>query len=170
MTSNCRLSIALAALSIFLVADGASAQVTDHGRWAAPNDPLARQLIEKERTWATLDCAPRHGIDAATTALVQELIADDFVGTDPKGALYTKADMLPDKRPRSTEPSERDCRLISGRVRFIGLNVAVLYGRESAVIKGADGREATRTLVWTDTFLKRASKWQIVAVQDMVVP
>jgi hypothetical protein len=45
--------------------------------------------------------------------------------------------------------------------------VALLYGSESAIWKTAAGTEHTRKLIWTDTWLKRNGKWQIVAAQDM---
>jgi hypothetical protein len=35
--------------------------------------------------------------------------------------------------------------------------------------KGKDGKEFLRCLVWTDTWLKRDGKWQIIAAQDVVV-
>ena len=53
------------------------------------------------------------------------------------------------------------------KVRFIGDNLAIVYGSESAILKTSSGKETTRSLVWTDTWLKRNGKWQIVAVQDM---
>ena len=152
-----------------LLPDGAIAQGVGRSGWAAKNDPLAHKLIEQERTWATLSCAPPSTAAAASAAFIKEVIADDFVGTSPRGPLYTKADMLP-KTPPAAQESERDCKLISAKVRYFGPDIAVLYGRESAIVKGPGGKEAPRTLVWTDTWLRRAGKWQIVAVQDMVPP
>jgi hypothetical protein len=47
--------------------------------------------------------------------------------------------------------------------------VAVAYGNESSIRKGKDGKEFLRCLVWTDTWLKRDGKWQIITAQDVVV-
>jgi hypothetical protein len=47
--------------------------------------------------------------------------------------------------------------------------LAVAYGNESSIRKGKDGKEFLRCLVWTDTWLKRDGKWQIIAAQDVVV-
>jgi len=47
--------------------------------------------------------------------------------------------------------------------------VAIAYGNESSIRKGKDGKEYLRCLVWTDTWLKRDGKWQIIAAQDAVV-
>jgi hypothetical protein len=160
--------IALLSACVFLPEGAIAASVSRSG-WADKSDRLAQKLIAAERTWATLSCLPRNRIVAASMAFAAEYIADDFVGTSPRGPLYTKADMFPKKGPPATE-IERDCKLIGARVRYFGPDVAVLYGRESAVVKGTGGNEALRTLVWTDTWLRRAGKWQIIAVQDMVPP
>src|SRR5437763_14149272 len=48
--------------------------------------------------------------------------------------------------------------------------IAIAYGAESFTIKDSNGKETKRCLVWTDTWLKRAGKWQIVAAQDTTVP
>jgi len=46
----------------------------------------------------------------------------------------------------------------------------MIYGSETSVRKAKDGKEFERTLIWTDTWLKRNGKWQIIAVQDMIAP
>ncbi len=160
-----RTSIALALLAF---ANGGAAKAAGEGRWADKNDPVANQLIENERKWATLACAPSATRDAAAAALVNDFIAADFIGTSPKGSLYSKADMLPKDKPAKALETEQDCKLLSARVRYFGSDVAVIYGSESAVVKDADGKAAPRTLIWTDTLLRRAGKWQVIAVQDMV--
>jgi hypothetical protein len=60
----------------------------------------------------------------------------------------------------------KDCRLLDADVRFFGDNVAVVYGSESSVAVLPDSKSERRCLVWTDTWLKRKGKWQIIAVQD----
>ena len=61
-------------------------------------------------------------------------------------------------------------KLLTARVRFYGNTVAMIYGSETSVRKAKDGKEFERTLIWTDTWLKRNGKWQIIAVQDMIAP
>ncbi len=46
----------------------------------------------------------------------------------------------------------------------------MIYGSERAVRTDKDGKEAMRCLAWTDTWLKRHGKWEIVAAQDTAVP
>jgi hypothetical protein len=55
-------------------------------------------------------------------------------------------------------------------VRFFGDSIAIAYGAESSVPKTKDGKETKGYLIWTDTWLKRAGKWQIVAAQDTDIP
>jgi hypothetical protein len=153
--------------SLLIVSSEAVAQKAARTGWASADDPIAKQLVEQERKWAELACTPRDKIVAATKALIGDLIADDFIGTAPSGALYTKPEML--KVAKDFEP-ERNCKMLAGRVRFVKPDLAVIYGRESAVVKGANGSYAPRTLVWTDTIALRSGKWRIIAVQDMVVP
>ncbi len=138
----------------------ASAQSSNQGRWADANDPIAKQLIEQERKWAVLECEPSN--------VVAEALADDFVGTSPRGPRYTKAEALAEAPPAPGQA--RDCKLLTARVRFYGNTVAMIYGSETSVRKQKDGKEFDRTLIWTDTWLKRDGKWQIIGVQDMIAP
>eukprot|EP01037_Dinobryon_pediforme_P017444 gene17444-17635_t len=160
---------ALAALLLVaapLAVDGtAMAKGTGVGRWAKPGDPVAARLIDLERTWALLACATGEGRAARAKAFLDGFIAPDFVGTAPDSSIYTRADMT-SPAALSAEP-EHDCQMISAKVRYFGNDIAVIYGRESATVKGADGKEGPRTLVWTDTLMRRAGKWQAIAVQDM---
>ena len=154
-TAYCILAILFAIASHNTV----SAQSYRQGKWADANDPVAKQLIEQERRWGVLYCTPSN--------VIEEFIADDFVGTAPEGPIYTKSDLT----KRHVAPAaEHDCKLLSARVRFYGPDLAIIYGSETAVRKGADGKEFQRTLVWTDTALKRKGKWQLIAVQDMIDP
>jgi len=159
-------------LSGVLLMLATSASALAHGKyqahWAADNDPVAKKLIEMEREWALAGCAPASAAAATYAHSVSPFIAPDFVGTSPEGPLYTKNDMKPKPTPEPGAETERDCQLLSARVRYFAPDLAVIYGRESAVVKGPDGKEAPRILVWTDTILRRGGKWQAIAVQDMV--
>jgi hypothetical protein len=44
--------------------------------------------------------------------------------------------------------------------------VAIIYGSEHAIGKDKTHPDAKVCQVWTDTWLKRGGKWQIVASQD----
>ena len=94
------------------------------------------------------------------------MIADDFQGTSPSGRRYDKNKAI----TADTKALSRDCQLGEVKVRFFGDSIAIAYGAESAVSNAKDGKEIKRCLIWTDTWLKRAGKWQIVAAQDTGIP
>ena len=124
-------------------------------RWAAANDKTAKYIIEMERQWAEGICLDN--------GVVASLLADDFQGTSTQGVRFTKADELKDEKGARTA---HDCGLDEAKVRFFGDSVAVVYGSEHAVGKDKSRPDAKVCQVWTDTWLKRAGKWQIVASQD----
>ena len=158
-----RLSLRILTLAAFAFLlsplTGTPALAQDVGRWADANDPVAKQLIEAERKWAVLECEPSN--------IAAEVLADDFVGTSPDGPIYTKADALAEKR---SSGGARACKLLSARVRYFGPGLAMVYGKETSTRTSAGGKEYQRTLIWTDTWLKRNGRWQIIAVQDMNAP
>jgi len=126
-------------------------------------DAVAKSLIEMERQWSE-SASPTEEIK-----VVQKLFGDDFLGTDTDGKLYTKSEKIEKEKARSASEGEvLSPRLDDVKVRFFGDNLAVLYGRESPIRKSKEGKEHTRRVVWTDTWLKRDGHWQIIAVQDMV--
>jgi hypothetical protein len=147
-------------LGTLLMVVAAPAQHLQQGRWASEDDPTAKQMIQMERDWAEDGCTQK--------AVGKAFLADDFQGTAPGGERYDKAEAV--KRDASLQ--ERDCRLDDAKVRFFGDSVAIIYGSERALHRDGDkdSKEAMRCLVWTDTWLKRGGKWEIVAAQDTAVP
>jgi hypothetical protein len=132
----------------------AQAQVS---RWASPDEPTAKALIELERKWAEAACT-HNGIE-------KTILAEDFHGIDPDGAHYSKKEAVEGAK---TAKTERECKMYEVKVHFFGENMAILYGSETAVhASTTDGRQHTTKLTWTDTWLKRDGKWQVVAAEDM---
>jgi hypothetical protein len=126
-------------------------------RWGSSDEPTVKFMIASEDKWSNAACSTQPDLG--------DFIADDYQGTSTKGLRYPKADAIADEPEKS-----RDCQLGDVKVHFFGDSVAVAYGAENRMQKGADGTEAKRCQVWTDTWLKRHGKWQIVAAQDMVIP
>ena len=151
MLKRLGLWIALGTTLLLAAADGGQ-----QAKWAAQNDETAKSLIHMERLWAEADCDGN--LSAQTT------LADDFEGTAPGGKRYTKSEDV--QGTKSSKHEARQCRLGDVSVHFFGENLAVLYGSESRVEKDAKGMEHTRSLIWTDTWLKRDGKWQVIAAQD----
>ncbi len=144
---------ALAAAALLLPA------CAQQSRWASPDDPTAHFIVSMERKWAEGVCV--------NNGVVARLLADDFEGTSTKGARFTKADELRDEKGPHIA---HDCGLDETKVRFFGNNLAIVYGSEHAIGKDPSQPCAKVCQVWTDTWLKRAGRWQIVASQDNRVP
>ena len=150
------ISIIPAVLAVFL-GGFASPSFGQESRWGSPEEETVKFMIAAEAKWANSACSPQPDL--------KDVIADDFQGTSPSGKRYGK-----DKAITSdTKSLSRDCQLGEVKVRFFGDSIAIAYGAESAV-KVKDGKETKRCLIWTDTWLKRAGKWQIVAAQDTDIP
>lgn len=142
----------LMCMAVFMSAASAHAQ---QSHWAAADDQTARFMIDMERKWAEGVCV--------NNGVVSELLAEDFLGTSTRGERYAKADELRDERgPHSAH----DCALDDAKVRFIGETVAIVYGSEHAIGKDKAHPAAKVCQVWTDTWIQRDGKWQIVAAQD----
>ena len=146
--------VVFAALAALVLLIPAQAQVS---RWASPDEPVAKALIELEHEWTEAGCT-HNGIE-------KTILAEDFHGINPDGTPYSKQDAV--EKAVNAKTSERECRTYEVKVHFFGENMAILYGSESAVHPRTDGREHTVKLTWTDTWLKREGKWQVVAAEDM---
>src|SRR5512133_1677008 len=96
--------------------------------------------------------------------VIERILADDFLGVDTKGKLYDKPTMI-------SETKEGPKHFVSNhledvKIRFFGDNTVVAQGSESWVRRnGERGR-----FVWTDTWILRNGRWQIVAAEDLVPP
>jgi hypothetical protein len=123
--------------------------------WASADDQTAKYIIEMERKWAEGVCVDN--------GVVARLLADDFQGTSTTGARFTKVDELKDEQ---SERTAHDCGLDEAKVHYFGDSLAVVYGREHAVGKDKSNPNAKVCQVWTDTWLKRGNRWQIIASQD----
>lgn len=95
--------------------------------------------------------------------VLERILADDFLGVDIDGSHYTKASAIKDYR---TKPAEFvSNHLNEVEIRFYG-DAAVAQGSESW--KKKDG--STGKFAWTDTWIRRGGKWQVVAAEDLVPP
>jgi hypothetical protein len=95
---------------------------------------------------------------------LEDILAEDYLGTETDGKLVTKADSVAEAKSGSSEYAS--CRLNENevKVRFYG-DVAVVNGTENWTRKdGKSGR-----FIWTDIMVKRQGKWKVVASQDLAV-
>ena len=133
----------------------AAAAHAQESHWAAASDQTAKFMIDMERKWAEGVCQ--------NNGVVSGLLAEDFQGTSTAGDRYTKADEL---RDEGGAHSAHGCALDEAKVRFIGETLAIIYGSEHSIGKDKAHPDAKVCQVWTDVWLKRSGKWQIVAAQD----
>ena len=135
-----------------------SPSIAQESRWGSPDEEIVKFIIAVEAKWANSACSPQPDLKA--------VIADDFQGTSPSGRRYGKDEAI----TTDTKSLSRDCRLGEVKIKFFGDSIAIAYGAESKIDKANDGKDTKRCLIWTDTWLKRAGKWQIVAAQDTMLP
>jgi len=119
----------------------------------------ARQYImESEKQWA-------EAVASGDSTVVQRILADDFIGVDTKGFQYNK-----EHEVHSTPDGPKYFKsnhLNNIKIRFYG-NMAVAQGDEIWI--RYSGEPITGRFVWTDTWLLRNGKWQIVAAEDLIPP
>ena len=142
---------AVSTAAVFLLVPAHAQQ----SHWASADDTTAKYIIDMERKWAEGVCVDN--------GVVAGLLADDFQGTSTSGTRFTKSDELKDEKSARTA---HDCGLDEAKVHFFGDSFAVVYGREHAVGKDKSQPSAKVCQAWTDTWLKRDGKWQVVASQD----
>ena len=117
-------------------------------------EEIERYILESERQWA-------ESVATGDTAAIEHILADDFIGVDPKGHLYTKQQMIGETRNASKYLVSN--RLNDVKIRFYG-GTAIAQGSESWEKRtGERGR-----FVWTDTWIRRNGRWQIFAAEDLI--
>jgi ketosteroid isomerase-like protein len=117
---------------------------------------VEQYIVESERQWA-------ESVATGDSSAVERILTDDFLGVDPKGILYDKAKMIADTRNALQY-------FVSNHLNEVK---AGFYG-ETAIAQGNESWER-RTgergrFVWTDTWIRRNGRWQIVAAEDLIVP
>ena len=143
---------------VFFLGGFASSSFAQESRWGSPGEETVKFIVVAEGKWANSACSPQPDL--------KDVFADDFQGTSPTGRRYGKEEAI----TTDTKSLSRDCQLGEVKVRFFGDSIAIAYGAESTMTKDNNGKETKYCLVWTDTWLKRLGKWQIVAAQDTLVP
>jgi hypothetical protein len=125
-----------------------------------PADIRSRVQVERymracETEWAALDVT-------RDPARVRDCLADDYGGVSSRNKVVTKADAIGvDAGPSDYVSTQLDY----VRFRHPTPTLTIAQGGETAVRK--DG--SRRSLIWTDVWLLRAGRWQIVASQDNVL-
>ncbi|HYC60377.1 MAG TPA: S41 family peptidase [Thermoanaerobaculia bacterium] len=97
------------------------------------------------------------------TTAMQRIVADDFTIFFPNGGTQTKADILAslERGRASSRPSSKFV-TEDVRARAYG-DTVVLTGRVITISKRPDGTEAREASLYTDTYVRRDGRWQVVA-------
>lgn len=155
---------AVVSVALVLIAVPAFAQAPAAPASAAPAAPAASASRRAAGTEAALLQMEKDMLAAVIkrdTAAVSPILADDFVATLPDGTTQTKAGFLADLKSGDlvVESSE----MADTKVRIYGDAAVVTY---SSTDKGKyKGQDIAGRYRWTDTFVRRGGKWQIVASQ-----
>jgi uncharacterized protein DUF4440 len=113
-------------------------------------------MRQAERDWAALAVAPIPG-------LLDRILADDYVAVSSKGDVRSKAEQI---RLDAPDPAFASSKLDYVHYRHFG-DTVLAQGQES--LQRKDGGPDL-SLIWTDVWMFRDGKWQIVASQDSVLP
>ena len=133
---------------------------TDKAAAARPSDADSEATMrEAEAEWAALAVK-------AVPGLLERILADDYIGVSSKGDVRTKAQQIaheaggPDGTYRSTK-------LDYVHYRHFGDTVIAQGGETLTAIAAGT---PSKSLIWTDVWMWRGGKWQVVASQDSVLP
>jgi ketosteroid isomerase-like protein len=117
-----------------------------------------RYIVASERQWA-------ESVATGDSSVVERILADDFIGVDPDGNFYDRAKMIADTKVANRTFLSNH--LDEVKVRFYG-DTAVAQGSETW--ERRTGTPKRGRFVWTDTWVLRNGKWQIVAAEDLIAP
>jgi len=117
-----------------------------------------RELVKLENDWSS-------AWQKKDGTFLQRLYADEYIFTDSDGITWNKADdiknvLSPLSRPESFE-------ITDVTVHIYG-QTAVVTGR-NAIAGFFDNEDISGIYRFTDVFVKRAGRWQIVATQSTLV-
>jgi ketosteroid isomerase-like protein len=119
---------------------------------------LERDLVKLENDWGT-------AWQKKDAAFLQKLFADEYLSTDQDGNTFTKTQDLANVADKGT--SMTSFALTDLKVHVYG-DTAIVTGLNTikAAFKGKDTSGAYR---FTDVFVKRDGRWQVVATQGSLV-
>jgi ketosteroid isomerase-like protein len=117
------------------------------------------RIKDLEREWET-------AISKHQPAIIERVVADDFVGVSSTGRIGDKETLLAEaKRDKNSYKTAKTQQMT---VHVYGSHVAVVLGmtKESGVT--GSGRTFDHTYRFTDTWIERGGKWQCVAAHAAV--
>jgi hypothetical protein len=120
-------------------------------------DGVRRHIVERSREWTACYVS-------GNTDVMERILAEDFVGTGPKGRKSDKAQAIAAAR-RGPE-FLRSARVGPIEVRVFG-QMALAFGGD--LLEPKHDPAATVTTAWTDTWLLRDGRWVVLASHESEV-
>lgn len=124
----------------------------DHSR-----DRRGLDLRQMEKEW---EASPHN------RAIIEKLVAEDFVGVTSEGKIVTKKAML---KGASDEPEKNSSSILHMDVRRHGPKVAIVIGTSKVSGQEKNGQKFKSVYRFTDTWMERDGKWQCIASQATTV-
>lgn len=133
-------------LAIVLIAAATPTLTQTSATTTDRNDGIEQTVLKLTREWIAAD-------ERADRAVLNLIIADDFMGTGPMGSTVFKEDVMP------TEGSQ------GGGLSITAQEVKARVFGDSAVVTGRGARKIREQgdLRFTLVFVKRQDRWQMVA-------
>src|SRR5688572_12430914 len=158
-----RIIVITAAAAIAVAGCSAQQPAAENKQAAAAQRPSEAEseayMRKAEADWA--DLAVR-----AIPGLMERIMADDYVGVSSGGDIRDKAKQVEDAKEG---PSGE---FVSSKLDYVNYrhfgDTVLAQGAETIVRK--DATKPPLRLIWTDVWMWRDGKWQIVASQDSVLP
>ena len=126
-----------------------------------PSDAETEAYMRKaEEDWAAL-------ATKKDPALLERILADDYVGVNSDNAVRDKAKMIALESDEDNSAKFASTKLDYAHYRHFG-DTVIAQGGES--LKWREAGKPDLSLIWTDVWMWRDGKWQVVASQDSVLP
>jgi ketosteroid isomerase-like protein len=98
-------------------------------------------------------------------AVIDRLLADDFITTDPQGEVFTRAEEIAFLKTGEDVVSYAALRDVKVRVYGDAAVVTYVYQAQETL----KGRDVSGTSRWTDTWVKRGGSWRCVASHGSMI-
>jgi hypothetical protein len=132
------------------------------GEKVSSSSSAEQDLIKLDKVWGE---AGTRG-DAA---VLEGILADDFMGISPTGGVMTKAQNIAEAKANAPNITNATYVADEYSVRFLDPNTAVMT--HSVVAKGLNkGKEFTDQHRSMHVWVKRGDRWQVVASQATQIP
>ena len=118
----------------------------------------AQALLKLEREWI-------EAFKNRDKAALERILADDFIFTDDEGQVYGKTQYI----EAVTQVIKVGSYAVDDHTIRVYGDTGIVAARWTGKIT-VDGKDASGSIRYTDTFVKRQGRWQVVASQDTRIP